>query len=194
MTAKGLGHQGSQAVGPWFESLSCQIFLRFIPNIFRYPNLVKHWRVPFRNFRHGETKIFDRKSWYSFPPLPPLLSIKFFDTRKFVKHEGFPYEVFGTVRQKKIDRKSWYPFPPPIQTFSLPEITATVKDSPTEIFGTVRQKFFDGKSWYSPLPPLIHKLFRYRKFSETQHRRVPLRSFSVLPDKFFNGKSWYPFA
>ena len=27
---------------------------------------------------------------------------------------------------------------------------------------------------------LIHKLFRYQEFSETQHRRVPLRSGSVL--------------
>ena len=42
MTAVGLGQQGSQAVGSGFESLPCQIFLRFIPNIFRYPKLVKH--------------------------------------------------------------------------------------------------------------------------------------------------------
>ena len=42
MTAVGLGQQGSQEVGSVFESLSCQIFLRFIPNIFRYPKLVKH--------------------------------------------------------------------------------------------------------------------------------------------------------
>ena len=40
MTAVGLGQQGSQAVSSGFESLSCQIFLRFIPNIFRYPKLV----------------------------------------------------------------------------------------------------------------------------------------------------------
>ena len=42
MTAVGLGQQRSQAVGLGFESLSCQIFLRFIPNIFRYPQLVKY--------------------------------------------------------------------------------------------------------------------------------------------------------
>ena len=35
MTAVGLG-QGSQAVGSGFESLPCQKFLQFIPNIFRY--------------------------------------------------------------------------------------------------------------------------------------------------------------
>ena len=42
MTAVGLGQQGSQAVDSGFESLPCQIFLRYIPNIFRYPKLLKH--------------------------------------------------------------------------------------------------------------------------------------------------------
>ena len=42
MTAAGLGQQGSQAVASGFESLTCQKFLRFISNIFRYPKLVKH--------------------------------------------------------------------------------------------------------------------------------------------------------
>ena len=42
MTAVGLGQQGSQAVGSGFESLPCQKFLQFIPNIFRYPKLVKY--------------------------------------------------------------------------------------------------------------------------------------------------------
>ena len=43
------------------------------------------------------------------------------------------------------------------------------------------------------IPPLlIHKLFRYRKFSETQIRRVPLRNFSALWDKKkFDTKSWH---
>ena len=50
MTAVGLGQQGSQAVGSKFESLPCQKFLRFIPNIFRYSKLVKHGRVPLRKF------------------------------------------------------------------------------------------------------------------------------------------------
>ena len=49
----------------------------------------------------------------------------------------------------------------------------------------MRQKILDGKSWYSP-SPLIHKLFRYRKFSETQRRRFQLRNFSALWDKKFS--------
>ena len=88
-----------------FESLPCQIFLRFIINIFRYPKLMTHWRVPLRNF----LALWDKKN-------------------------------------------------------------------------------LDGKSWYSLL--LIHKLFRYRKFSETQHRRVPLRIFSALWDQKFSTENW----
>ena len=40
MTAVGLEQQGFE-VGSEFESLPCQKFLRFIPNFFRYPELVK---------------------------------------------------------------------------------------------------------------------------------------------------------
>ena len=35
MKVAGLGQQGSQLVGLAFESLPCQKYLRFIPNIFR---------------------------------------------------------------------------------------------------------------------------------------------------------------
>ena len=69
--------------------------------------------------------------------------------------------------------------------FSIPEISETPTGSPTKFFGTVRQKNVEGKSWYFPLP-LIHKLFRYQKFSETQHRRVPLQNVSALWDKKFS--------
>ena len=37
-------------------------------------------------------------------------------------------------------------------------------------------------------PPLIHKLFGYRKFSETQHKRFELRNFSALETKGFRRK------
>ena len=42
MTAVGLEQQGSQAGDSGFESVPCQIVLRFNPNIFRYPKLVKN--------------------------------------------------------------------------------------------------------------------------------------------------------
>ena len=70
-----------------------------------------------------------------------------------------PMKYFNTVRQKLRRKIVILPPPPPplMQTFSIPEIFATVKDSPTKIFGTVRQKNFDRKSWKSlpPPPPLL---------------------------------------
>ena len=59
----------------------------------------------------------------------------------------------------------------------------------------MRQKYFDGKSRYPlrPPTPFIHKLFRYRKFSETQHRKVLLHKFfSTVRQKHSDRKSWYP--
>ena len=40
--------------------------------------------------RHPETQIFDRKTWYSLPPLRPLLFITIFDTRHFVRQRRVP--------------------------------------------------------------------------------------------------------
>ena len=92
-------------------------------------------------------------------------------------------KYFGTVRQK-LRRKIVIP-PPSIQTFSIPEIIATVKDSPTEIFGTVRQKTFDGKSWYSP-PPLI-QTFSVPEISETL-KGSPTKFFGTVRQKNFRRK------
>ncbi len=90
---------------------------------------------------------------------------------------------------KNFRRKIMILHPPPSYpyTFSLPEIfwNTPPKGSSTKCFGTVRQKIFDRKSWHSP-SPLIHKLFRCRKLSETQHRRVHLQNFSALWDKKFS--------
>ena len=112
MTAVGLGQQGSQARGSGFEvrgSSHCQIFLRLIPNIFRYSKLVKHERVPpppTEIFGTMRQKIFRRKILILAPP--PLLS-KLFRYPNLMKHKGFPpppTEIFGTVRRKIFDRQS----------------------------------------------------------------------------------------
>ena len=104
MTAVGLGQQGSQAVGSGFESLSFQIFLRLIPNIFRYPKLVKHKGSLTKFFGTVRQKLFDRKSLYS--PHPPLIH-KLFCYRKFCETlKGSPTKVFGTVRHKVFDGNS----------------------------------------------------------------------------------------
>ena len=102
-------------------------------------------------------KIFDGKSWCPPPSYP-----NFFDARSYCNSKGFPYGNIRHCETKNFRRKILILPPSLIQTFSVPKIIATVKDSPTEIFGTVRQKIFDGKSWYSP-PPLLFKFFRYPK-------------------------------
>ena len=128
-------------------------------------------------------KLFDGNSWYS-----PLLSINFFATGKFLKHgtEGFPFQTFQQCDTKSF-RRTLLILPLPHsypKTVSLPKLfwNTSQMGSPTKFFGIVRQKIFDGNSWYSP-PPLIHKLFRYQRLSETQHRSVALRNGSVLWDK-----------
>ena len=131
-------------------------------------------------------KIFDGKSWYS-----PFLSINFLATGNFLKHstEGFPYEIFRHCETKNFRRKILILPPPLIQTFSVPEINATVKDFPTEISGTVRQKIFDGKSWYSP--PLSINFFATGNFWSTAEKGSPAKFFGTVRQKIFVGKSWH---
>ena len=139
-------------------------------------------------------KNFDGKSWYSPPPYPNI-----FYTRNYCNSKGFPYGIFRHCETKIFRRKILILPPPPlIQTFSVPGISETLKGSfPYEIFRHCETKDFWQKMLKLPPPPptpLIHKLFRYRKFSETQHRRVHLPSFSALWDKKIsteNRKSWH---
>ena len=74
MTAVGLGQHGSEPVGPGYESLSCQIFLRF--------------------------RIMT-------PPPSTLLIHKIFGYQEFSEtQKSSPTKFFGTVRQQIFDRKS----------------------------------------------------------------------------------------
>ena len=80
---------------------------------------------------------------------PPPLTHKLFGYRKFseTQHRRLPVRNFSALGDKIISTENLdTPSTPLIQTFAIPEINATVKDSPTEVFGTVRQKIFDGKS------------------------------------------------
>ena len=161
-----------------------------IHKLFRCRKLseTQHRRVHLQNF----SALWDKKFSTKILILPPpLLSINFFATGNFLKHtaECFNYEIFRQCETKKFRRKILILPPPPSYpyTFSLPEIfwNTPPNVSTTKFFGNVGQKIFDGKSWYSPLP-LIHKLLRCRKLSETQHRRVHLQNFSALWDKKFS--------
>ena len=141
-------------------------------------------------FRYCETKQLRLKNVNQ----PPLLSLTFFDTRIWWNSKGFPYEIFSALRQDTFDPKWWYP--PPVLSINFFATGNFLKHStegfPTIFFGTVRQKNLRRKTLDTPLPPLFHKLFRYRKFSETHHRRLPQRNFSgTVRQKIFDGKPWY---
>ena len=117
---------------------------------------------------------------------PPLLSINFFATGNFLKHsaEGFNYEIFRHCETKyKIFRRKILILPPSYSNFSGTRNQCNSKRLPEEMFGTVRQKISTENLDSTP-PPLLSKLFRYRKFSETQRRRFQLRNFlvSVVPN------------
>ena len=71
MITVGLGQQGSQTLRLGLESLSCQMFLWFIPNIFGCPKTVTHWSVLLANFCHCDTKIVRQKTLTIPPPLYP---------------------------------------------------------------------------------------------------------------------------
>ena len=94
-------------------------------------------------FRYSETKTSTENRDTPPPPCP-----NFFDTRNYCNSKGFPYGNFRYCETKNFQRKILIlPHLPLIQTFSVPEINETLKDSPpTENFGTVRQKMFDKKS------------------------------------------------
>ena len=73
MTAVGLGQHGFETVGPWLESLSCQIFSQFrivapfpstplIQKFFDTRHFLKHKGSPTKFFGTARQQIFDGKS------------------------------------------------------------------------------------------------------------------------------------
>ena len=92
------------------------------------------------------------------------------------------------MRQKIFDTKSWHN-PLKHKFFRYPKL---MKDwrNPLRHFSALWDKKFSTENFVTP-PLLIHKLFRYQKFSEKEHRRVPLRNFSALWDKKFSTILWY---
>ena len=110
---------------------------------------------------------------------------KFFETQK-----GSTTKASVSLRQTEIERKTWHnPFKHKPSRY--PKLMTLWRVTLGTFSSLWDKKNFEGNSWYFP-PPLIHKKFRWWKFSETQHRRFPLRSFSVARDrKFFNSKTWH---
>ena len=91
---------------------------------------LKHQSVLQWNISVQWDKNFDGKSWYPPPPYP-----NFFDTRNYCNSKGFPYGNFRHCETKNFRWKMLIPPLPLIQTFSVPEISETLKGSfPYEIF------------------------------------------------------------
>ena len=140
---------------------------------------------PYKNFRHCETKSFRRK----IAILSPLSYPKIFDTRNKWNTKGFPYEVFRHCETKKFDGKSW---PPPlIQTFSIPEINATVKDSPEEISAVWDEKIRRQILILAPPPVLSINFFATGIFLKHSTEEFTDKVFWYCETKIFDKKSWY---
>ena len=160
MTTVGLGQQGSQAVGSGFESLPCQSFLRFIPNSFRYPKLMKQKVVLLRNF----SALWDQKfSTESLDALPPLIN-KLFRYRKVseTQHKRVPRRNFSALWDKNFLTET-LDTPFLIQALSIPEIIETLKDSPLRKFSELWDKKISTESLVTA-PPSYSWYFSLREF------------------------------
>ena len=96
----------------------------------------------------------------------------------------FANEIFRYSETKTSTESRDTPHPL-IQTFSIPEIIATVKDSPTEIFGTVRD--FRRKILILP-PPFYPNFFDTRNYCNTIGFPPPYGNFRHCETKNFRGK------
>ena len=176
-----------------FGTVREQIFYRkswYSPHrhkVFRYPKLMKHWRVPLQKFsalwgKKFSTEDLDTPTPHPTHPPPHPLIHKLFRYQKFSETQirRVPLRNFSALWDKKtFDKESWYsPSPLIHKIFRHQKLCETKKGSPTKFFGTVREQIFYRKSWSSPHR---HKRFRYQKFSETQ--TGPRRNFSALWDK-----------
>ena len=117
MRAIGFKKLGSLAVGPGFQSLSCQLFLWFHWHLSENPMAsMAHWvgqwgfepvgkgwnpSLYLYFFYHG------RKLWYR----PPLMREKFRYQKFSETTKGSPTKLCGIVRKNTFDGKSWYPPP-----------------------------------------------------------------------------------
>ena len=139
MTAVGLGQHGSEAVGIWFESLSCQITLRFrivtpprstplIHKSFGYQEFSETPKgSPTNFFGTVRLKFFDGKSWY-----PPIMH-KIFRYPKFSETlKGSPRN-FSALWDKKFPTEK-RDTPPLLHNFSIQEIFWNIEGFPYEFF------------------------------------------------------------
>ena len=118
------------------------------------------------------------------PSRPQTFSLP--ETFQNAAQKGSPSKFFGAARQKKSTKKR------DIILLSINFFDTRnqwhSRGFPNEFFLGLWDKKFSAKNFDTPPLPvlLIHKLIRYRKLSETQHKTVSLQSFFKLRDKKFD--------
>ena len=130
-----------------------------------------------RTFRHCETKFFRRKIL-----IPPPSYPNFFATGNYCNSKGFPYGKFPHCETKTFRRKILI-LPPLIQTFSIPETNATVKDSPTD-FSALSDKIFSTEN--IDTPPFYPNFFDTRR--KCNIKGLPYGNFRHCETKNFRQK------
>ena len=145
-------------------------------SFFRYQKISENRRVPIQSFsfRSCETKNSDKTV------MPPLLCMKIFDKRVFLKHQSVLQWNILVQWNKNFDWKSRYS-PPPYPNFFDTRKYCNSKKFPYGNFRHCETKNFRRKL---VIPPIMHKIFRYPKFSEPL-KGCP-RHFSALWDEKFS--------
>ena len=155
--------------------------------IFRYPKLCETQKgSSTEGFGTVKQNSFDGKSWYP----APLIPLTFLETRSFLKLGKFSLRTFSVVWDNTFSTTNRDPPPLSTKYFHTRKFLKHRKVPPPKVSGVCRQKMFEGKFWYSPLS--IQKLFRYRTFPETQHRKVPIRNYRHCETKIFRRKILIP--
>ena len=147
----------------------------------------QHRRFPLRKFSALSDKKFSTENLYT----PPLLSINFLATGNFLIHsrEGFPYEIFRHCETKNFQRKILIlPNPLSYSNFFGTRNQCNSKEFPYGKFRHYETENFRRKILILPPPPVIHELFRYRKFLKHSREGLPCEIFRHCEIKKFRRK------
>ena len=143
---------------------------------------IKEFPPPTEFFGTVRQKLFDGKPWYS-----PRSYPNFVGTRNYCNSKGFPHGNFRHCETKIFRRKILTLPPPLIPTFSVPEIFATVKDSPPlRKFSALWDKKISTEN-LDTLPPLSYSNF-FDTRSYCNSKAFPYGNFRHCETKIFRRK------
>ena len=168
----------------WDENFQQKIRISgFMQKIFRYHKFSKAQTV-------STTKFFktSRQKTSKENRDIPVLCRKFFGSRNFLKYRRVLSRNVSVVWDKK-PRQKIVICPSYAKKSSIPEIFWNTEGFFYEMFRFCEAKNVDKKSWY---PLLMHKVFRYQIFSETQ-RSSPTKFFGTVRRKTLTKNRDIPF-